>query len=500
MRTRACKIVATLGPASDTPDALMALAAAGADCFRFNMSHGDHAGHRRRYMAVRALEQRLGWPLCVLADLQGPKLRVGAIAGGAMILRIGEAVDVEASAAAGAAGVIRLPHPEIVGALAPGDALKLDDGRIELEIVARRSPTRVAARVTVGGALTDHKGVNVPGRKLPIAALTEKDRADLAFALDLGADYICLSFVQSADDVRALRELLGGRAGILAKIEKPAALDALEEIVALSDAVMVARGDLGVELPMEQVPIAQRQIIRAARAAGKPVIVATQMLESMVDAATPTRAEASDVANAVYQGADAVMLSAESAVGRHPATAVAVMERIIRAVEADPEHWLSLARDVARPERTTADALSLSAREIADVLGCAAVIGYTMTGSTALRMARERPRCGVIGLTPLTPTARRLVLAWGVRSVVTEDATNVEDMVEKAEARGARARRRGKRGPDRRHGRHSVRPAGKDQYDPHRTLGLTERTRPSVPGKALKTRNSGDDAFTLRNA
>jgi pyruvate kinase len=443
LRARACKIVATLGPASDGPGALLSLANAGADCFRFNMSHGDRAGHQRRHDAVRALEQRLGRPFCVLADLQGPKLRVGAIAGGAMLLKAGEAVEIEASDAPGAAGLIRLPHPEIIGALAPGDALKLDDGKIELAIEARRGPDRVAACVVIGGVLSDHKGVNVPGRKLPIAALTEKDRADLAFALDLGADYICLSFVQAAEDVRALRDLVGDRAGILAKIEKPAALDALEEIVALSDAVMVARGDLGVELPLEQVPIAQRRIIRAARAAGKPAIVATQMLESMIDASSPTRAEASDVANAVYQGVDAVMLSAESAVGRHPATAVAVMERIIRAVEADPEHWSGLARETARPEPTTADAVSLSAREIADVLGCASIVGYTSTGSTALRLARERPRCGVIGLTPSPGTARRLSLAWGVRSVVTADATNVEDMIEKAEtvarAQGAAA-------------------------------------------------------------
>jgi pyruvate kinase len=267
---------------------------------------------------------------------------------------------------------------------------------------------------------------------VPVSALTEKDKDDLAFALSLGADFIALSFVQSPDDIREARALIGDRAGILAKIEKPQAIDVLGEIIALCDAVMVARGDLGVELAPEQVPIAQRKIVRAARAAGKPVIVATHMLESMIDAPTPTRAEASDVATAVYQGADAVMLSAESAVGRHPQTAVAIMDRIIRAVEADPDHWQSLAREHALPEPTTADAIAVSAREIADILDCAAVIGYTMTGSTVLRLARERPRCGVICMTPLPATARRAVLSWGVRSVVTEDASNVEDMVDKA--------------------------------------------------------------------
>jgi pyruvate kinase len=432
MRARACKIVATLGPASDAPRALMVLADAGVDCFRLNMSHGDHAAHQRRLGVVRAAELRLGRPLCVLADLQGPKLRVGAVARDEMTLRYRQIVEIEASGGPCEEGVIRLPHPEIVAVLEVGDSLKLDDGKLELVIVERRG-AGLRARVEVGGALRSHKGVNVPGRKLPISALTEKDRADLDFALRLGVDFIGLSFVQSADDVRALRAIVDGHAGVLAKIEKPAALDALAEIVEVSDAVMVARGDLGVELPPEQVPIAQRKIIRTARAAGKPVIVATQMLESMVDSPTPTRAEASDVANAVYQGADAVMLSAESAVGKHPATVVAIMDRIIRAVEGDPDHWAGLARDTARPEPTTADALSLSAREIAEVLDCAIVIAYTNTGSTALRLSRERPRCGVLGMTPVEATARRLCLSWGVRSVVTEDASNVEDMVEKAE-------------------------------------------------------------------
>ena len=432
MHARACKSVATLGPASDAPRALEALIEAGADCVRLNLSHGDHAGHQRRLDALRALEAKRGRPICVLADLQGPKVRVGEIAGDGMTLRFGDVVTIEASDAAGESAVIRMPHPEIVSALQVGDEVKFDDGRLQVTIIGIEGARR-RARVDIGGTLTSHKGVNIPGRVLPIAALTEKDKADVVFALAAGANFICMSFVQSPDDLRALRELVGDRAGILAKIEKPAALVHLSEIIELSDAVMVARGDLGVELPPEQVPVAQRRIVNAARAAGRPVIVATQMLESMIDAPTPTRAEASDVANAVYQGADAVMLSAESAVGKHPAAVVAIMDRIVRAVEADETHWAGLARDEARPEPTTADAIALSAREIANVLGCASIVAYTHTGSTAQRLARERPACGIVGMTPLEATARRLCLCRGVRSIVTADASNVEDMTSKAE-------------------------------------------------------------------
>ncbi len=431
-RTRACKILATLGPASDAPERLMQMIEAGVSAFRLNFSHGAHEEHARRYAAIRDAERRSGKYVAILADLQGPKIRVGPIAGDAMVLRWNETLLLEASDAPGEAGLIRLPHPEVLAALQIGDALKLDDGRLQLTIIGAEG-ARLKARVDIGGELKSRKGVNIPSRPIPISPLTAKDRADCAFALDLGVDYIALSFVQTPDDMREARALVRERAGLIAKIEKPAALAHLDEIVALSDGVMVARGDLGVELAAEQVPIAQRRIVRTARAAGKPVIVATHMLESMVDAPTPTRAEASDVATAVYQGADAVMLSAESAVGRHPATAVAIMDRIIRAVEDDPDHWDSLMRDIARPEPTASDAIALSARHIAHVLECAAVIGYTTTGSTALRLARERPRCGVVGMTPRLETARRLCLAWGVRSVVTEDATSLEDMVANAE-------------------------------------------------------------------
>jgi pyruvate kinase len=432
MRARDCKIVATMGPASDPPERLMMLVEAGVDCFRLNFSHGAKEDHARRLAAVREAETRIGKPIGVFADLQGPKIRVGSFEGGEIKLRYGQIVTLEASNALGDDKIIRLPHPEIINVLEEGDILKLDDGKMQLTVV-KRHVTQLEARVDFGGTLKNQKGLNVPTRRIPISALTDKDKDDLAYALELGVDYIALSFVQHGDDVREARVLVGDRAGIISKIEKPSALENIEAIVELSDAVMVARGDLGVELPPEQVPIAQRKIIRAARAAGRPVIVATHMLESMVDAPTPTRAEASDVATAVYQGADAVMLSAESAVGRHPQSAVAIMDRIIRAVEGDNEYWKGLPRDMAPPQATTADAIALSARHITDVLDCAAVVAYTATGSTALRVARERPRCGVVGLTPVTETARRLTLVWGVRSVVTDDVANVEEMVAKAE-------------------------------------------------------------------
>ncbi|MET0181767.1 MAG: pyruvate kinase [Caulobacterales bacterium] len=432
MRSRACKIVATLGPASDAPEKLLMLIEAGVSCFRLNFSHGDREEHARRYNAIREAEKRAGKMVAILADLQGPKIRVGKFVNDSIVLKWNETVTLEASDQPGDTGWLRLPHPEVINALQTGDVLKLDDGRLQLTIL-ESAPPLLKARVDVPGTLKSQKGVNVPGRHIPISPLTPKDRADLAFALELGVDYIALSFVQTPDDMREARALVGDRAALLAKIEKPTALEFLDEIVELSDAIMVARGDLGVELPPEQVPIAQRRIVRTARAAGKPVIVATHMLESMIDAPTPTRAEASDVATAVYQGADAVMLSAESAVGRHPQTAVAIMDRIIRAVEDDPDHWDQLGRDIPRPEPTTSDAISLSARHIAQILDCAAIVAYTSSGSTALRVARERPHCRVVALTPVTGTARKLCLAWGTESHVTQNSETLEDMVLDAE-------------------------------------------------------------------
>jgi len=433
MRARFCKVVATVGPASSAPETLRLLHEVGVDVFRLNFSHGDHAGHAKVIRAVRAAEAAAARPIPIMADLQGPKIRVGRFADGGVDLRYGETWRLEASAEIGGDGVIPSPHPEILAALEPGDVLKLDDGKLQLTVTGRDGAAALA-RVDIGGRLSDRKGVGLAGKTVPIPALTEKDKADLAFALAEGVDYVALSFVQRPEDVAEARALIDGRAGVVVKLEKPSAVAALDEIVALSDAVMVARGDLGVELPPEQVPVIQRRIVRACRRAGRPVIVATHMLESMVDAPSPTRAEASDVATAVFQGADAVMLSAESAVGRHPAAAVAIMDRIIAAAEADEAHWAQLDRDAQKPEATTADAISLSARHIAQVLGCAGILAFTTTGSTALRISRDRPPCRILGVSPDPRVARRLMLAWGVTARTAPDIESFDSMCAIAEA------------------------------------------------------------------
>ncbi|TAE82840.1 MAG: pyruvate kinase [Alphaproteobacteria bacterium] len=411
---RHCRIVATIGPASNP----LELIHAGATCFRLNFSHGSHAEHAARIQMIRQAEEASGRFVPMIADLQGPKIRVGTFEGEGIQLRYGQEVTLEVSKEPGRDGLIRLPHPEILSALQVGDELKLDDGLMALTIISKESDVRAVARVDCGGYLTQKKGVNVPMRQLPISAMTEKDKKDLAFALEQGVEIVALSFVQRPEDVAEARALVQGRALILSKIEKPLAMDSIDEIVALSDMVMVARGDLGVELPTEQVPAAQRKIVRACRAAGKPVIIATQMLQTMVDSPVPTRAEASDVATAVYMGADAVMLSAESAVGRHPATAVATMDRIIRAVEADEFYWDEL--DAAHGEwiGTPAHALCASASDIAEVLEARAIFAFTASGTTAVAASRERPRTPLYALTPHKSVARQLTMVWGVTPIL----------------------------------------------------------------------------------
>ena len=432
-RARLAKIVATIGPASASPSMLRRLSDVGVDCFRVNFSHGTHDQHGEVIARLRAVEAAAGRPIAVLADLQGPKIRLGDIEGGELSVRFGDRLILEASDAASAGDVLRLPHPEIIAAGRPGAAILIDDGKLRLTVTEAYSD-HLIARVDVGGVLKPRKGATLIGATLPISALTAKDRADLDFALAQGVDWVALSFVQRVEDLVETRAIIAGRAGLVAKIEKPSAIDDMEAIVAASDAIMVARGDLGVELPAERVPIEQRRLIRVSRILGKPVIVATHMLESMVEAAAPTRAEASDVASAIYQGADAVMLSAESAVGRHPESAVAIMDRIIAAVEADPEHWSALQRPPVASPPTTADAASLAAREIADVLGCAAIVAFTRTGATALRVSRERPPCPILAMTPDVAVARRLSLAWGVSADVAADIASFDDMVSRAEA------------------------------------------------------------------
>ncbi|RBM06030.1 pyruvate kinase [Novacetimonas cocois] len=411
---RRTKIVATLGPATSSYGIIRALADAGVDVFRLNFSHGLHAEHAQRHATIRAVEAEIQRPLAILADLQGPKLRIGTFAGGSVTLRPGAMFRLDLDHRPGDETRVHLPHPEIVESAATGSNLLLDDGRLKL-VVREKGADHLLTQVVIGGVLSDRKGVNVPDVVLPIPAITRKDRSDLAFALELGVEYVGLSFVQRPQDVRDARELVGGQAWILTKLEKPQAIDNLDEIMALSDVVMVARGDLGVELPPEQVPVAQKRIIRVARRMGRPVIVATQMLESMVHAPTPTRAEASDVATAVFDGADAVMLSAETAVGDYPRAAVEIMDRIVRSVEGDAGWTLTMQAATPPPaDSSVADAIAAATRQVAVSVDAPVIVAFTLGGRTALRISRERPDCAIIGLTPTDEIARRLCVAWGV--------------------------------------------------------------------------------------
>ena len=417
-RDRNVKIVATLGPASSDYDTIRALVEAGADVFRLNMSHGAHSDTQKRLEIIRQVEQDLGRSIAVLADLQGPKLRCGVFKNGEEELEEGQSFRFDLDSADGDKTRATLPHPEIFAALRPGASLLVNDGKIRLT-VEECSDNHATCRVAVGGTISNRKGVNVPDVVLPLAALTEKDRADLEFVLELGVDWLALSFVQRAEDVEEARTLAKGRAAILAKIEKPAAVDAFDSILAAADGIMVARGDLGVELPVQNLPPIQKRLIRACRAAAKPVIVATQMLESMIESPVPTRAEVSDVANSIYEGTDAVMLSAESAAGDYPVEAVTTMNNVAIEVESDPTYRqvIDASRKVDR--HTTADGIVAAAREIAEATEVAAVCCFTQSGSTAVKVARERPFLPIIALTPLVKTARRLCLSWGIRCKVT---------------------------------------------------------------------------------
>jgi len=443
-RSRKTKIVATLGPASSTPAQLEALFEAGADVFRINMSHTPRQLLSELHSHVRALEREKKRPIGVLVDLQGPKIRLGELAGGEVELREGSRVKLVLGTTASEAAIIPVPHPEIFAALRTGDRLLIDDGRISVRIDSA-GPDAASAVVLTGGIAKNRKGVNLPDTVLPIPALTEKDRSDADAALALGLDWIALSFVQRPDDVAELKKLVSGRAAVLAKIEKPKALDWLPEILDLTDALMVARGDLGVELPLESVPIRQKEITRAARHAGKPVVVATQMLESMIQSAAPTRAEVSDVATAVFDGADAVMLSAETAAGRYPAEAVTMMDRIVSTVEAAPIFQSFMDAQRSEPEETTPDAIMAAVHQVTHTMHARAIVSWTKSGSTGLRAARERPEAPIIALTPSVETARRLSLAWGLHCVLTDDAHDLDDVVERA-ARIAQSEGFAKRG------------------------------------------------------
>ena len=430
-RTRKVKILATLGPASSDPTMIRALMEAGADAFRINMSHGEQQEKVALVETIRGLEQEFRRPTTILFDLQGPKLRVGQFEGGSAVIESGQRFTFDREGKPGNATRAELPHPEIFVAVRPGTNILVDDGKLRLKVI-ETSPDRIVTEVLVGGTLSDHKGVNVPDVVVPIPALTEKDRGDLAFALEQEADWIALSFVQRPEDVAEARALIGDKAALMAKIEKPAAIDRLEEIIDLADGVMVARGDLGVELPPERVPPLQNRIIALARQHGKPVVVATQMLESMVHAPTPTRAEVSDVANAIYEGADAVMLSAESAAGLYPREAVSMMDRIATSAETDSTYTERIHFTETSIEPTTADALASSARQIAGTISARAMLCYTTTGSTARRIARERPPVPLLAMSASRHIARRMGLLWGVQAIHTRDVTSFEEMVEKA--------------------------------------------------------------------
>jgi pyruvate kinase len=404
---------------------------AGADAFRINMSHGDQATKTKLVQVIRDQEKRLGRPTTILFDLQGPKLRVGKVAGGSTVVETGSRFVLDQSTEPGDTSRVELPHPELFEAVSEGDRLLIDDGKVRLRVAAV-GPERIETIVEVGGKISDNKGVNVPDVLVPIPAMTEKDRSDLQFALEQGADFVALSFVQRAEDVEEARALIGDKAALMVKIEKPAAIERLEDILRHTDAVMVARGDLGVELPAEAVPPLQKRIVARCRELGKPVVVATQMLESMITSPTPTRAEVSDVANAIYDGADAVMLSAESAAGQFPCEAVTMMDRIGRTVEADPAYAARVHFTETPAEPTTADALAESAGNIANTVRVAGIVCYTSSGSTARRIARERGPVPLLVMTASQKVARRMGLVWGVHAVNTRDVSSFEEMVAKA--------------------------------------------------------------------
>jgi pyruvate kinase len=430
-RERRTKILATLGPASENPEMIAKLFQAGADVFRLNMSHLPREKLKERVEMIRAVEAKFKRPIAILADLQGPKLRVGAFEGDSAMLVPGQNFTLDADKTPGTKDRVHLPHPEILSSLEPGHTVLIDDGKLRLRVKSVKQGSATTS-VEVAGKISNRKGVSLPDTTIPVAAMTEKDRSDLEAALDAGVDWIALSFVQRPEDVAEVKKVARGRALVMSKLEKPQAITRLDEIMEISDAVMVARGDLGVEMPLEKVPGIQKRIIRAARRLGKPVVVATQMLESMITSPVPTRAEVSDVATAVYDGADAVMLSAESASGQYPIDAVATMSRIAEEVEQDQNYWSIMRTLNAAPEATGSDAIAAASHQITDTLNIKTVAAWTFSGSTAFRIARERPNSTVIALTPSVNTARRLALVWGVHSIRTKDASDIDDMAFRA--------------------------------------------------------------------
>lgn len=430
-RTRRVKILATLGPASNTLQMIEKLALAGADVFRINMSHASHDVMRETVSHIRSVEKKLGYPIGIMADMQGPKHRLGQFENGELHVKPGDTITFDNDPTPGNAERVHLPHPEILDAMRPGHRMLVNDGKVSLEVM-ETGKGWAKAKIISGTWLADRKGVNMPDSELASGALTKKDLADLDAALAAEVDWIALSFIQRPDDLAEARKIVKGRAGILAKIEKPQAVERLDEIIDMADAIMVARGDLGVEMPLEAVPSIQKKMIRKCRRAGTPVVVATQMLESMIHAPVPTRAEVSDVANAVYEGADAIMLSAESAAGDYPQEAVATMNSIADAIERDKGYLDVIASQRPEPDATAADAISFASNEIASTLDLRAIVCFTASGSTALRVARTRPAKPILALSPVPETARRLTMLWGTKCVLSPDANDLKDVVDKA--------------------------------------------------------------------
>jgi pyruvate kinase len=430
-RRRRTKILATLGPASSDRAVIVKLFEAGADIFRINMSHTSHDKMRELVGTIRSVEAEHGRPIGILVDLQGPKLRLGAFKDTVATIDKDQEFVLDTDATPGDSTRVQLPHAEIFASIKVGDALLIDDGKLRL-VATEVSPQRITTRVAVGGKVSNRKGVSLPDTLIPLAALTSKDTADLEAALNAGIDWIALSFIQRPEDIAEAKKITRGRAAVMAKIEKPQAVARLDDILDLADALMVARGDLGVEMPLEKVPGVQKEMTRACRRAGKPVVVATQMLESMISSPVPTRAEVSDVATAIFDGADAIMLSAESAAGQFPVEAVATMNRIAEEVESDRTYLPSLHVLHTEPEATGADAIAAAARQVAETLDLSAIVCWTVSGSTGLRVSRERPQCPIVAISPREDAGRKLSVAWGIHSVIDEDAHDQDDMVERA--------------------------------------------------------------------
>ncbi len=430
-RKRNAKIVVTLGPASSDETIMRALVEAGADVFRFNFSHGTHQEHAERYYIIRKLEEEAGRPICVLQDLQGPKVRLGNLFDSEIVLQQGQNVVFVCESSSSDPAVIPFPHPEVFETVLPNQGMLIDDGKVRLRITSVRDDS-IHAEVLVGGVISNRKGVNLPDTVLQLSPITEKDRNDLEFGLKLGIDYVALSFVQRPSDIIEARTLVGGDALIMTKIEKPSVFERIDDIIALSDSIMVARGDLGVEIPPEDVPGKQKELIHACRIAGKPVVIATQMLDSMVSSASPTRAEASDVATAIYDGADAVMLSAESAAGKYPVEAVSMMDRIITKTEAHRSYKSMIHSLKLHVDPTAQHAISAAAAAVSENIKAAGIVAYTMSGTTAYRIARERPDVPILGITPNPKVARQLAVLWGTHSILSSEGKNYDEMVEVA--------------------------------------------------------------------